>query len=74
MSDIIIGIIQLNDPDKSIGIALIEFYDSMKELEKDPARGGKQATAIVMAMNDIKKIMEAEIERRLKDQFNKDTH
>ena len=65
MGDIRIAIILLEEPSKSIGKTLIEFYESMKELEKDPARGGKQATAIVMAMNDIKKIMEDEIERRL---------
>lgn len=67
MSDIRIAINLLEEPSKSIGKTLLEFYESMKELEKDSARDGKQATAIVMAMSDIKEIMEAEIERRLKN-------
>ena len=65
MGDIRIALELLEEPSKSIGKTLLEFYESMKQLEKDPARGGKQATAIVMAMNDIKEIMETEIERRL---------
>lgn len=71
MSDIRIAINLSEEPSKSIGKTLIEFYESMKELEKDQVRGGKQATAIVMAMNDIEKIMEAEIERRLIQEKNK---
>jgi hypothetical protein len=45
---------QINEPDKSIGMILIEFYETMKSLEKDSERGGKQATKIVMTINDIK--------------------
>lgn len=65
MADIMIGIVQLEEPAKSIGLALIEFYDTMKALEKDPARGGKQATKIVMTMNDIEHIIQKEVEKRL---------
>lgn len=57
MSNIKIAIKQLPEPDKSIGEALIEFYATMKELEKDEHRGGKQATKIVMTINDIKKLI-----------------
>lgn len=58
MTDIRISIEQMQEPDKSIGKALIEFYETMKSLEKDYHRGGKQATAVVMAMNDFNKIIE----------------
>jgi hypothetical protein len=54
MSDIRIAISQLDEPKKSIGEMLMEFYDTMKELEKDKEHGrGKQAVKIVMTMNDI---------------------
>jgi len=56
MSDIKQAIQQLQEPDKSIGNALMEFYETMKSLEKDEHRGGKQATKIVMTINDIKSI------------------
>ena len=46
----------LEEPDKSIGNILIEFYETMKSLEKDEHRGGKQATKIVMTINDIKNL------------------
>lgn len=57
MSDIKIAINQLNEPSKSIGEILIEFYETMKQLEKDEHRGGKQATKIVMTMSDIEKVL-----------------
>lgn len=56
MSDIRISLKQLKEPDKSIGQILIEFYETMKALEKDYHRGGKQATKIVMTINEIQKV------------------
>lgn len=46
----------LDEQDKGIGAMLIEFYDTMKLLEADPECSGKQATKIIMTMNDIKNI------------------
>jgi hypothetical protein len=44
--------------DKKIGIILVEFYEHMKAQEKiGVEKGGKQATIIVMAINDIKEII-----------------
>ncbi len=54
MADIREGLQGINELDRSIGLLLIEFYESMKRLERDEHRGGKQATAIVMAINDVK--------------------
>jgi len=54
MADIREGLQGVDEPDRSIGLLLIEFYESMKALERDDHRGGKQATAIIMAINDIK--------------------
>jgi hypothetical protein len=56
MSDVRIGISQLPEPSKSIGEILIEFYETMKQLETDKHRGGKQATKIVMTINDIENL------------------
>lgn len=56
MSEIRIVIKQLEEPDKSLGEILIQFYETMKSLEPDEHRGGKQATKIVMTINDIKKL------------------
>lgn len=57
MSDIRQAIEQLPDGQtKSIHKALIEFYETMKMLENDPQRGGKQATKIIMTANDIERI------------------
>ena len=56
MSDIRIAIKQIEEPSKSIGEILIEFYETMKQLEKDEYKDGKQATKIVMAINDIEKL------------------
>jgi hypothetical protein len=44
---------QLPEPTKEIGNMLIEFYETMKALEKDAERGVKQATKIVMTINDF---------------------
>lgn len=57
MSDIRQAIKLLDEPSKSIGEILLEFYDTMKSLEKDEHRGGKQATKIVMTINDIEKLI-----------------
>lgn len=57
MTDIRTSIQQLDEPSKSIGEILIEFYETMKRLEKDEHRGGKQATKIVMTINDLEKII-----------------
>ena len=53
---ILSAIKQLEEPSKSIGEILIEFYETMKQLEKDEHRGGKQATKLVMTINDIEKL------------------
>jgi hypothetical protein len=60
MSDIRQSIPQLEEPAKSIGEILIEFYETMKQLEKDEHRGGKQATKIVMTINDIEQLIKTE--------------
>lgn len=57
MSDIRIAIQQLEEPSKSIGEILIEFYSTMKALENDQHRGGKQATKIVMTISDLEKLI-----------------
>ena len=56
MGDVRVSIEQLQEPGKSIGKILIEFYETMKALEKDSHRGGKQATKIVMTISDIEKL------------------
>lgn len=56
MSEIKLSIKLLTQPSQSVGNALIEFYETMKSLENDPHRGGKQATKIVMTINDIEDI------------------
>lgn len=53
MADIRIGLQGIAEPDRSIGLILDEFYRNMKALDFDPHRGGKQATLIIMTMNDI---------------------
>lgn len=58
MSDIRESINQLPEPEKSIGNILIEYYDTMKSLERDKDRGGKQAVKIVMTTHEIEKIMQ----------------
>jgi hypothetical protein len=56
MSNIRTAIQQMEDPSKSIGEILIEFYETMKHLENDEHKGGKQATKIVMTINDIENL------------------
>lgn len=58
MSDIRNSVNQLPEPDKSIGLILMEFYETMKALERDEHRGGKQATKIVMTISDISELVE----------------
>ena len=58
MSDIRKSITQLQEPEKTIGEMLIEFYETMKGLEKDSERGGKQATKIVMTISDLNSLFE----------------
>ena len=57
MSDIRISLDQSPEPQKSIGKILLEFYDTMKSLEKDANRGGLQATQIVMTIADLEQII-----------------
>lgn len=57
MADIRIGLKGLEEPAKSIGFILIEFYETMKKLETDAHRGGKQATKIVMTISDIEELI-----------------
>lgn len=56
MSNIKTSINQLEEPSKSVGKVLIEFYETMKKLESDNQKEGKQATKVVMTINDIEKI------------------
>ena len=50
-------IIHIPEPDRTIGKMLIEFYETMKELEKDEQHGqGKQAVKIIMTINDFKEL------------------
>jgi len=58
MSNIKKGLSQAKEPIKSAGFSLIDFYESMKKLENDKEKGGKQATLIVMTINDIEHIIE----------------
>ena len=62
MSNIKQSIEQLTEPSKSIGKSLIEFYETMKELENDKERGGKQATKIVMTISELEKLILPETE------------
>lgn len=56
MSDLKQGISLLNEPSKTIGTMLVEFYEDMKALESDKYRAGKQATLVVMTINDFEKM------------------
>lgn len=56
MSDIRIAIQLLEEPEKSIGQILVEFYETMKALEKDAHKSGKQAVKLVMTIRDIQNI------------------
>lgn len=65
MADIRDGLNGIKEPDRSIGLLLCDFHWNMKALESDPHRGGKQAVAIIMAMNDIMELIDArEVIRR----------
>lgn len=58
MGDIRYVIPHLPEPDKTIAMTLIDFYEQMKDLDNfaDPnERDGKKATALIMAINDIKR-------------------
>lgn len=58
MGDIRCVIPQLLEPDRTIAETLVQFYEQMKSLDKltNPnEKAGKKATAIVMAINDIKR-------------------
>ena len=57
MSEIRFAVKLLDEPSKSIATILCEFYDNMKSLELDEQRGGKQATLILMATNDLESII-----------------
>lgn len=49
--------------EKAIGIELIHFYSTMKSLEKiedEKERKGKQATLLIMSINDISAIFTKE--------------
>lgn len=46
----------LPESDKSLSEALVEFYETMRNLEQDAERAGKQATKIIMTINDLKSI------------------
>lgn len=56
MSNIRVSINKMKEPSKSVGKILIAFYETMKGLEHEDHRGGKQATTIVMAINDIEEL------------------
>lgn len=58
MADIREGLHGIPEPDRSIGFLLIDYYEQMKALEADKERGGKQATCIIMTINDIKSAFE----------------
>lgn len=60
MGDIRQAIPLMKEPEKSITVLLIEFYETMKGLEKDPDRGGKQATKIVLTLSDFKTLIQRE--------------
>lgn len=56
MSDIRESIKHLLETERRTGEILIEFYETMKSLENDIHKGGKQATKIVMTISDIEKV------------------
>lgn len=56
MGDIRQALEHANEPDKSLGKLLIDFYETMKRLEQDAERAGKQAAKIIMTINDVKSI------------------
>jgi len=44
---------ELTVTEKKVGEIIINYYDTMKKLEKEPDADGKQATVIIMTVNDI---------------------
>lgn len=56
MSNLTDAVKLMAEPDKSLFELLIEFYTTMKRLEYDTDREGKQANKIVMTINDIQEI------------------
>ena len=56
MSSLHLALQQLPEPTKTIGNMLIEYYDTMKVLEKDAERGGKQATKVIMTISDFERL------------------
>lgn len=54
MSDIKKALTLAGGEDEKIGNILIEFYEDMRKLEKDPERGGQQATLIIMTIQQLK--------------------
>jgi len=58
MSNIKESLSQAKEPIKSVGFLLIDFYENMYRLETDEDKSGKQATLIVMTINDIEDIIE----------------
>lgn len=56
MSNLTDAVRLMAEPDRSLFELLVEFYTSMKRLEYDTDREGKQATKIVMTINDIQEI------------------
>lgn len=68
MSNIKIALQALPDTESKIGFLLIDFYQTMDECKSRENSGGLQATAIVMAINDIKNLIEKnQIEEIIKD-------
>lgn len=51
------NIATLYKSDKQIGLALIEFYETMRALEYDPERSDKQVTKTIMTINELKEIL-----------------
>ena len=49
---------------KKIGITLNDFYRSMKALESDGQKEGKQATLLLMSINDIEEIVAEEVKSK----------
>jgi len=52
--------LQVDKTDLMLCLVLLEFYDSMRTLERDPHKDGKQAAAMIMAIHDLKKVCSCE--------------
>jgi hypothetical protein len=55
MADIRQALQGIQEPDRTIGLLLDEFYRNMKAQKESIHGPGKRATIIVMAVQDIKK-------------------